>query len=122
MDYRIIIAGGRDFTDKDFFDKSVSGVLDELKGVEIVSGHSSGADSLAEAYAKRMGIALKVFPANWRKYGAAAGPIRNREMLDYILAAEPMLIAFWDGKSKGTKNMIEQARRENVDCRIFMYG
>jgi len=121
-DYRIIVAGGRDFCDKEFFDRNLDALVAEFVDVEIVSGHASGADKLAEEYAKRLGLALKIFPADWKKYGRAAGPIRNREMLTYILEAKPIVVAFWDGQSKGTKNMIEQARKEDVDCRIFMYS
>ena len=121
-DYRIIVAGGRDFNDTEYLSKSLDALLAEFIDVEIVSGHANGADKLAEEYANRLGIALKIFPADWKKYGRAAGPIRNREMLSYILDAKPVVAAFWDGHSKGTKNMIEQARKENVDCRIFMYS
>ena len=122
MGHRVIVAGGRDFHDEKYLIASLDEIRNEYVEIEIISGHANGADKLAEEYAKRLGISLKVFPANWKKYGRAAGPIRNREMLSYIIEGEPVVVAFWDGRSKGTKNMIEQAKREGVvECRIFMY-
>lgn len=90
--------------------------------IEIVSGHASGADKMAEEYAKEHGLSLTIMPAEWNRYGRAAGPIRNKKMLDYIVGEEPVLVAFWDGKSKGTKDMITKARQANVDTNVFMYS
>ena len=120
--YRVIVAGGRDFLDEEYLNTSLDKLREEYADIEIVSGHASGADKLAEAYAEKLGIALKVFPADWKKYGRAAGPIRNKQMLDYIIEGNPVVVAFWDGKSKGTKNMINQAKKQGVDCKIFMYS
>ena len=122
MTYRVIVAGGRDFKDEKYLKDSLDSLRTEYIDIEIVSGHANGADKLAEEYAKRLGLVLKVFPADWKKYGRAAGPIRNREMLSYITEGNPVVAAFWDGQSKGTKNMIDQARKEDVECRIFMYS
>ena len=120
-EYRVIVAGGRDFQDENYLNESLDHIRAEYVDIEIVSGHASGADKLAEAYAERLGLAIKIFPADWKKYGRAAGPIRNKEMLDYIMEGDPIVAAFWDGQSKGTKNMIEQARRKEVECKVFMY-
>ncbi|SFH76130.1 Protein of unknown function [Pseudobutyrivibrio sp. OR37] len=123
MLYRIIIAGGRDFNNKVLFSEEVNKIVKELgiDNIEIISGHSSGADSLAELYAKKHNISLKIFPAEWKKYGKAAGPIRNKQMLDYSLEEQSVLIAFWNGRSKGTRNMIERAKNEKTDIRIIHY-
>lgn len=58
---------------------------------------------------------MKVFPADWNKYGKKAGPIRNKKMANYAEA----LLAIWDGKSCGTKNMIQQAKENNL--RIYVH-
>ncbi len=118
----MIVAGGRDFADEELLTSTLDELREELDNIEIVSGHASGADKMAEAYAKKKGIPLKTFPAEWKKYGRAAGPIRNREMLSYIMEGNPVVTAFWDGQSKGTKNMINQARKAGVDCRVIMYA
>lgn len=114
---KIIIAGGRDFNDypslKDYVDKIIVNVDDP----EVVSGTASGADSLGERYALEKGIPVKRFPADWERYGKSAGYKRNLQMGEYADA----LIAFWDGKSRGTKHMIEIAQRLKLNIRVYKY-
>ena len=74
---------------------------------ELVSGASGNVDLAGEEWARENNIPVKRFPADWAKHGKAAGPIRNREMAEYADA----LIAVWDGKSKGTANMILEMHR-----------
>ena len=113
---RTIIAGGRDFTDKDL----LFGCLDRVGLSEkdtIISGHAKGTDALGEEYAKEKNIPLEIYPAEWDKYGKSAGPIRNALMAS---VAEG-LIAFWDCKSRGTRNMIEQALKHKLKIIVFDY-
>lgn len=116
--FRVIIAGCRDYTDyktlKEFADHMLSNTKEEI---QIVSGGASGADALGERYAQEKGYSLIRFPADWNKYGRSAGPKRNKQMAQYADA----LIAFWDGKSKGTKNMIDEARTAGIRVRIKQY-
>ena len=63
------------------------------------------------------GFEVKIIQADWQKYGKRAGPIRNKEMADYA----DTLIAFWDGQSRGTKNMIETARSQNLNVIVVGY-
>jgi len=72
---------------------------------------------LGEHYAKEKGYKITQFPANWKRYGKAAGPKRNQEMANYA----DVLIAFWDGKSRGTKHMIELAKNRNLKIKICYY-
>ena len=72
--------------------------------------------------AAETGIPIQVFPAEWKKYGRAAGPIRNRAMLDYAKEETPVVAAFWDGQSRGTGNMLKQAKAAGVECHIFSYA
>lgn len=76
----------------------------------VVSGKARGVDTLGEQWAEEHGKSVKPFPADWSKYHRAAGPIRNRQMAEYADA----LIAVWDGKSRGTANMIKEARRKKL--------
>jgi len=114
---KVIIAGCRNFTDyellKEYADKILQNVV-QRESIEIVSGGAKGADELGELYAKERGFVLTRFPAEWDKYGRAAGPKRNELMGDYADA----LIAFWDGKSRGTKHMIEYARKKGLLVRV----
>lgn len=115
---RVIVCGGRDFQDKDFCFRKLDEIISPLKNIEIVSGNAKGADAFGEEYALKKGLKLSIFKADWKKYGRAAGPIRNREMYHYALEDHPMIIAFWDGVSKGTKNMIDVAPKNGADIHI----
>jgi len=74
---------------------------------EVVSGKARGVDTSGESFAKELNITIKDFPADWSKYGKAAGPIRNRQMAEYCDAA----IIIWDGYSRGSFNMMEEMDR-----------
>jgi hypothetical protein len=84
----------------------------------IISGGAAGADSLGEQYAQENGIAIERHPADWKKHGKAAGPIRNAEMA----ACADFLIAFWDGKSRGTQNMMMNAVKKDIPCIVVTYN
>lgn len=114
---KIIIAGGRDFNDYELLLNSVWPILKGNTNIEIVSGCASGADKLGEKFAESFGLPISKFPADWNKHGRSAGPIRNKKMAEY--ANE--LIAFWDGKSKGTKNMIETANKMGLIVNTIIY-
>jgi len=106
---RIIIAGSRNFSDKDFLFNSVDEVVKTINDeIEIVSGCCRGADVLGEQYANAHNIPVVRFPADWERYGRRAGYIRNKAMAEY--AAGGTLIAFPVGKSIGTRMMIGLAR------------
>jgi hypothetical protein len=112
---KTIIAGGREFGDYGFLCDCMNTLRFEVH--EIVSGKARGADTLGERWATETYCPIKEFPADWDKHGKAAGPIRNSEMANYAEA----LVAFWDGKSKGTKNMIETAAKKGLYVKVFFY-
>jgi len=114
---KLIIAGSRNFNDYKKLCKICDHLLQNQANIEIVSGAARGTDQLGEKYASEKGYPIKQFPANWNKYGKAAGPKRNLQMANYADA----LIAFWDGKSRGTKNMIELANKRKLNVLIFYY-
>ena len=119
----IIVAGGRDFDDYDLLKSVIDHMTSKLyqtHDIVIVSGDARGADTLGKRYAHEhynIGIGLKVMKADWDKYGKSAGYLRNQEMADY----STHLIAFWDGKSRGTKHMIDIATRQNLKCHVVNY-
>lgn len=115
---RVIVCGGREFNDRELCFSKLDQILSEYENPEIVSGHAKGADLLGEKYAKLHSLPLKVFPAEWKKYGRGAGPVRNRQMLQYALEEKPLIIAFWNGVSPGTKDMIRQAEDAGAEVRI----
>lgn len=111
---KTIIAGGRDFNNWELLRTE----CDRINISEVVSGKAQGADLLGECYAAHRNLPVTVFPADWFTHGRAAGPIRNQQMADYA----EQLIAFWDGKSKGTGDMIRKAKEKGLIVKIVRYG
>ena len=115
---KLIIAGSRTFTDYKKLCEVCNQILQDQNNIEIVSGaYYRGADKLGEKYAIEKGFKLTKFPADWNKFGRAAGPKRNEQMANYADA----LIAFWDGKSKGTNNMSDLAKSNHLNVCICNY-
>lgn len=117
-DFRIIIAGCREFSDYELLSQKCDNILSAVRqthSVVIVSGTARGADQLGERYAAERGYQVRRFPADWERDGKAAGPIRNALMADNADA----LIAFWDDVSRGTKNMIDTAKNRGLAVRVI---
>lgn len=120
--FRVIIAGSRSYDDYNTLTEECDRIL-SLKVVDadteivVVSGHASGADALGERYAQERGFGLETFPADWTKFGRAAGPIRNAQMASVAHA----LIAFPKAGevNRGTKNMVDLAVRKGLQIRII---
>lgn len=112
---RVIIAGSRSINDM----KKVYNAIDASGFYlsEIVSGGARGVDTLAIVLADDKKIPCKVFPAEWKRYGKSAGYKRNLVMGDYANA----LIAIWDGESKGTKHMIDIAKKKGLEVYVDEY-
>ncbi len=116
VEIRVVIGGCRYYTDYNVFCRCIDRYLDGIKGqIIILSGHCSGVDTMAERYAEENGYAIEVYPAQWDRYGRAAGPKRNMEMV----GCADKVVVFWDGVSKGTKNLIDCARKRNIDTEVF---
>lgn len=98
---RLIIAGGRD---QHLSERDLELLNDLLPVDEVVSGGATGVDTDGEAWAKSHGIPVKRFPADWKRLGLMAGPLRNEEMAEYATH----LAVFLGGR--GTQDMYFQAR------------
>lgn len=129
---RVIIAGSRNFNDYKLLKKKCNKILKKQKKVVIISGHAEGADKLGERYAEEKGYRCNTFPAPWwdvkgreekelgtradgTKYWKGAGPCRNEVMANIADA----LIAFPIGRSPGTRDMIERAKKHGLKIRII---
>lgn len=110
---KVIVAGSRNFEDKGILKMELDNFFHNNKVTEIVSGGARGADKLGEVYAETHRIPLKIFPADW-SVGKQAGYLRNKKMAQYADA----LVAFWDGKSKGTKHMIDLANEYGLLVKV----
>jgi hypothetical protein len=126
---RLIIAGSRDLP----ADRAQALVAEGVRQVcrafniavedigEVVSGNSGAVDLAGERFAQDFGLELQRFPADWSLWGKSAGPVRNRQMASYANDAGPrkgILLAVWDGVSKGTGNVIEEAKRFGLRVHI----
>ena len=83
---------------------------------EIVSGGAIGVDSCAAEYAKERGLKLTVFLPRYDRYGRAAPIVRNKQIVDYA----DKVLAFWDGRSKGTLSVINYAKKIGRDCEVVL--
>lgn len=114
---KIVIAGCRNFTDYTKAEKFIDNcIINIRKKYELIfiSGGCRGADLLGEKYALKNGFNIERYPAKWDKYGLKAGPLRNEEMAKVC----DFVICFWDGKSRGTENMINLAEKYNKPLKI----
>lgn len=116
--FKVIIAGGRDFNNYDGMSACLDRLLKNVSDkIEVVCGMARGADRLGERYAKEHGYKVIYMPADWDIDGRSAGFKRNVKMAEYADA----LVAFWDGKSSGTRHMIETAEKMGLDIRVKKY-
>lgn len=112
-----IIAGTRSCTEMRYLKRAIKQCPWEPS--EVLNGCAPGADTLGETWAKKIGVPVKDYPANWRPKGVldrAAGIKRNVEMAKNAQA----LIALWDGRSPGTKHMISEATKRGLE--VFVYN
>ncbi len=115
---RTIVAGGRDFDDYALLSDSLDSFFESISSTPtIICGGAKGADTLGEIYASKEEYPLVEFPTKWDEYGKSAVYVRNRDMAFYSEA----LIAFWDGKNKGTKRMIDIALAEGLLVQVVRY-
>ena len=110
---RVVIAGCRHIDSSYIVDAAIRG--SGLEITKIISGGARGIDTVAKEWATRNKISFEEYKADWDKYGKRAGPIRNRKMAENADA----LIAIWDGKSRGTGNMIETAYELGLKVFVF---
>ena len=119
---RILVCGGRDFTDKEFIYKHLNedfgphsdGDNYRTDQTTIITGGASGVDTIAHEWAKEVGCKTEVYPADWEKYGKAAGPIRNKQMLD---EGRPDRVVCFPGGC-GTQNMYNLAVKYYIPITI----
>lgn len=110
---RVVVCGSRNWNNderiKQFIDKLPDGAL-------VTTGGAPGADALAHKFATERGLATEVYKANWEKHGRSAGLKRNL----FMLSLDPnLVVAFWDGKSRGTEHMINATKQAGILLRII---
>lgn len=113
---QIILCGSQTFTNYPLLCKTMDRIASKIKGkITILSGHASGADRLGEQWTFERLLRCLVFHAEWDKHGnKRAGMLRNLEMLEQLDPKKDGIVAFWDGKSPGTKGMLDMARKKGI--------
>ena len=136
QEFKLVVAGGRDFSDYSLLSAAITQLANKKltdRDVSIISGLARGADYMAAHFARENGVALYEFPADWqdfetpgavikydhkgRAYNATAGFARNSRMADN----GDGLLAFWDGKSHGTRHMIETMQKQGKPVWVLNY-
>jgi hypothetical protein len=112
---KLAIVGSRSFNDEVLLNEILDKHKDKI--TLVVSGGAIGADLLGEQWAKKHNIPTKVFYPDWKQHGKAAGMIRNKLIIEEC----DKCIAFWDGKSNGTKNSISICKKLNKPFKIINY-
>lgn len=106
---KIIVCGGRDYSNQAFLEEWLDRLNQSGQVSAVIHGGASGADTRAGVWAKKRGVPVRVFPADWKAHGKAAGPRRNARMLEERPDA---VVAFPGGR--GTDDMVRQATRAGV--------
>lgn len=108
---RILICGSRNWTDKARIRAIIQLLVQTYTNVIIIAGECIGVDLMTKSIALEMNLTYHGYPANWNAHGKAAGPIRNRQMLEE--GKPDMIVAFSDdiANSKGTKNMLSISKK-----------
>ena len=116
---KILVCGDRNWHNYHLIEQTLSDIHSHQPIQTIIEGEARGADSLARLAGQRLGIPVMRFPADWSRYGRAAGFIRNQQMLDE--GKPDLVLAFHNDiqSSKGTKDMVERARKASIETQII---
>ena len=117
---KLMVFGGREFQNYEVMKAHILAIAKDMgpdKGISIVSGMARGADKLAVRIAEELGAKIYKFPADWNQYGKRAGFLRNTQMAEFADQG----LAFWDGKSRGTKHSIGELEKFGKPVEVVLY-
>lgn len=116
---RVLVCGDRHWTDGKVIHATLDHIHAEKRIDLVIEGGARGADRIGRRWAVDTGVNFIVYEANWYKYGRAAGPIRNTQML--VEGKPDLVVAFHNDieKSRGTANMLKQAKKAGVKTILF---
>lgn len=115
---RVIVCGSRRWNDRQAISSRLADLVCDHPGEEItiVEGDGGNADKMAGQEALKGGLLVEPHPADWKRHGKSAGYVRNAEMVE--LGAD-LVIAFWDGRSKGTQHTMDLARAAGIPVDVI---
>src|SRR5262245_34019618 len=115
MTRRILVCGDRNWADP----RPIRALLSQYpRGTVVIHGAQRGADSIAGRLAHALGFEVEAYPADWRRYGKSAGPIRNKQMLTDGMPDEVHAFHSNIDWSRGTKDMVLRAREAHIPVTI----
>lgn len=117
---RILVCGDRSWTDVELLREVLEALHEQLNISCVIQGEATGADTLARLWAQQQGVLVESYPAQWGQLGKAAGPVRNRQMLED--GNPDFVIAFHNNiaESRGTRNLLNQALKHKEILRILL--
>ena len=125
MKFKIVVSGGRKYDNYKRFVTEMDSLIHYIAGdyacpkIEIIHGEAIGVDAMANQYAIDKGYINTEFVAKWDQLGKTAGIHRNIDMAEYA-GSSGILIAFWNGKSRGTLDMIHKAQAKKMNIHTIM--
>lgn len=130
---KLLVVGSRTMDDYQLFKRKLNHITAKLdkKKLQVISGGAwrwsptlckmVGADRFAEDWCAENGFTITVVPAKWSQNPRAAGMIRNTEMVAMLKPKKDVCIAFWDGKSTGTKDTIDKCKKRGIKTIIVRF-
>ena len=112
---KVMVTGSRDWEDA----RTIDAVLNGLFPTLVIHGAARGADSIADAWARRHGVPVLAIPADWARHGKAAGAIRNGALLD---EQPDLVLAFLLPQSRGTIEAVAEAQRRRIPTIVLAKG
>ena len=114
---RVLVCGSRKFDDPAAARDAIAVRLNKLPDdAVLIHGGADGADMWADSIAYALQLETHVYPADWEQHGRSAGILRNDDMLD---TKPDLVIAFWNGESKGTHYTIHEAKRRGIRVEVI---
>lgn len=113
---KLLVCGGRYYSDEEKVRATLAKLFDGHEERILIHGGAPGADTLAGSVARAMGATVRVYPADWKKHGRSAGPMRNQRMLDAEREGLDWVVAFPGGT--GTRDMVRRAKRAVVQVEV----
>lgn len=115
----VLVSGSRNFGSRHMVRETLRGFL--KPGDELMHGGARGVDTWAGEMAMELGVRIHLRPADWERRGISAGIARNKEMLTETMHSENhMVLIFWDGHSRGTKQMLDMCKRSKVPYLLWI--
>lgn len=117
LSMNILVCGSRNIKDKDVIYECIENAIQEIDcdDMKLISGDANGVDKISQDWAKDNNVKIDIYQPNWNKYGKAAGPIRNSQMIKNA----DFVVAIWDEESSGTKDTIIKAKEHNITHIVF---